>query len=98
MSRSTAQTAKPLSSKSRECRPLPAARSSTRPPYLISGMNRLTQAEAAPEDIGSSAIIDTTGIELGRLDGSVYNCPRGGCLDDPVYVGLCLWPRARATA
>jgi hypothetical protein len=57
MSRSTAQTAKPVSSRSRVCRPLPAARSSTRPPPLISGANRLTQAEAGAEDTLNSLFI-----------------------------------------
>src|SRR5215471_17376338 len=49
MSRSTAHTVKPASSSRRVCRPLPAAKSSTRPPGRISGKNLFTQAEGGKE-------------------------------------------------
>ena len=49
VSRSTAHTANPQSRSRRTCRPSPAARSSTRPPGLISGKKRLTQTEGAVE-------------------------------------------------
>jgi hypothetical protein len=55
MSRSTARTAKPRSIKIREWRSSPAAKSRTRPPGLMSGINRSTQAEGAREERPVSA-------------------------------------------
>jgi hypothetical protein len=54
----------------------------------MSGMNRLTHAEAGAQDAGFSAFIDTAGLHLDSHDGPVYNCRLGGCFDDPFYVAL----------